>query len=89
MSKFLVSTTEVYRVESEQEAKDAIEAAKRNSNFTLVKYMNEYKERKQKGEVIDSYYKLTLTKSFNDIKEPSSYVEVKYGTDNPEESAFS
>lgn len=78
MSKYLVSTCEVYRVATEAEAKQAIEAAKQDKTFTLTKYVNEYKERKQKGEVIDQYYKLTLTKVFNDIKEPESYVKVNY-----------
>ena len=78
MSKFLVSTCEVYRVESEAEVKKAIEEAKNNSSFNLTKYVSEYKERKLKGEVVDSYYKLTLTKNFNDIKEPTATVNIDY-----------
>lgn len=78
MSKYLISTCETYRVESENEVKNTIEEAKKDKKFVLTKYVSEYKERKQKGEVIDNYYKLTLTKVFNDLKEPDCNVEVSY-----------
>ena len=84
MAKYLISTTEVYRVGTEEEAMQIIEEAKSASNFQLTKYANEYKEKKQKGEVVDEYYKLTLVKAFNDIKEPDSEIEITYGR----ESAF-
>ena len=73
MSKYLVSTTETYRVDTENEAE-----AKQNGSYVLGKYTSEHKERKSKGEVIDEYWKLTLTKLFNDIKEPDSIVNVNY-----------
>lgn len=78
MSKYLVSTTETYRVDTENEATRAIEEAKQDGSYILGKYTNEHKERKSKGEVIDEYWKLTLTKLFNDIKEPDSIVNVSY-----------
>ena len=78
MSKYLVSTTETYRVDTENEATRAIEEAKQDSSYVLGKYTSEHKERKSKGEVIDEYWKLTLTKLFNDIKEPNSIVNVGY-----------
>ena len=78
MSKYLVSITETYRVDTENEATRAIEEAKQNSSYILGKYTSEHKERKSKGEVIDEYWKLTLTKLFNDIKEPNSIVNVNY-----------
>ena len=78
MSKYLVSTTETYRVDTENEATKAIEEAKQDGSYVLGKYTSEHKERKSKGEVIDEYWKLTLTKLFNDIKEPDSIVNVGY-----------
>ena len=78
MSKYLISTTETYRVETELEATKAIEEAKKDMSYTLGKYTSEHKEKKAKGEVIDEYWKLTLTKIFNDIKEPENTVNVKY-----------
>lgn len=81
MSKYLTNTVETYRVDSEAEVKRVIEEAKKDKTFSLTKYTSEYKERKQKGEVIDSYFKVTLTKLFNDIKEPDTFVEVSYRTE--------
>lgn len=78
MSKYLVSTTEIYRVDTESEATKVIEEAKNDSSYILGKYTNEHKERKSKGEVIDDYWKLTLTKLFNDIKDPDSVVNINY-----------
>ena len=78
MSKYLVSTTETYRVDTESEAAKAIEEAKQDGSYVLGKYTSEHKERKSKGEVIDEYWKLTLTKLFNDIKEADTLVNVSY-----------
>lgn len=78
MSRYLTSTVETYRVDSEVEAQNLIGEAKADDNFSLAKYTTEYKERKQKGEVVDAYYKVTLTKIFTDIKEPDAQYEVEY-----------
>lgn len=78
MSKYLISTIETYRVDTEAEATQIIENAKNDSSYILGKYTSEHKERKSKGEVIDEYWKLSLTKIFNDIKEPDASVDVKY-----------
>ena len=79
--KYLISTTETYRVDSEKEAKDLIEQAKSNTMYSLSKYSCTYKERKQKGEVIDAYYKVILTKAIDDEKEPCNSTIVKYVLD--------
>lgn len=78
MSKYLTTTVETYRVDSELEAVNLIEEAKRDKTYILGKYTNEHKERKSKGEVIEEYYKVTLTKLFNDIKEPYTQVDIEY-----------
>ena len=76
--KYLISTTEVYRVDSEEEVKRIIEEAKQDNHFILSKYSSQFKERKQKGEVIDSYYKVTLVNSFTNEKEPEFTCQVYY-----------
>ena len=81
MSKFLVSTVETYRVDTDEEAKTLIEEAKTSSMFELGKYSSEYKTKTSKGEIIDEYYKVVLTKYFNDIKEPSQHIKVAYDVD--------
>jgi hypothetical protein len=76
--KYLLKTVETYRVATEDEAKKLIEEAKRDRNFTLVKYLSEMREQKAKGEVIDSWYRVTLTKAFTNEKEPDTTVTVNY-----------
>lgn len=78
MSKYLVSTVETYRVDTEAEATKVIEDAKKDGSYILGKYTSEHKERKSKGEVIEEFWKVALTKNFNDIKDPCSIVEVSY-----------
>ncbi len=76
--KYLITTVETYRVDTEAEAKELIETAKKDGTSILSKYTSEYKERKAKGEVIDEYFKVTLTRQFTDIKEPDTQVDISY-----------
>ena len=74
MSKFLIRSTEIYRIDSETEAKEFIE--KQKKRYEINKYSTERKEKKLKGEVVDAWYRVTLVKDFNDEKEPMfSYEE--------------
>jgi hypothetical protein len=84
--KYLLETTEIYRVDKEAEAKELIENAKNGKAYLLKKYSSQYKERKQKGEVVDAYWKLSITKQFTDEKEPEFQTEIQYN--NSLESAF-
>ena len=38
MAKYLITTTETYRVDSEEAVEAILEEAKNDSNYTLVKY---------------------------------------------------
>ena len=76
--KYLISTTEIYRADSEAEAVQLIEEAKTDNHFILAKYSSQFKERKQKGEVIDSWYQVSLKKVFTDEKEPEFSCKVSY-----------
>ena len=78
MSKYLTTTTEVYRVDTESEAKELIESAKTASEYQLVKYTSEHKERKVKGEIVDEYVKVQLVKRFTDEKEPEEITTIIY-----------
>ena len=84
MAKYLINTTEVYRVDTEEEATQLIEEAKKNDQYVLSKYSSVQKERKSGGEVIDTWFRITLTKVFDDEKEPENNIEVIYES----ESAF-
>ena len=85
MAKYLISVTETYRVDTEAEAAKIIEEAKADRSYVLSKYSSVKKERKQKGEIIDEWYRLTLTKVFDDEKEPIGSATIEYNTDG---SAF-
>lgn len=78
---YLIKTTEQYRVESEEAAKNFIEEQKKNNNYEIVKYSSEYKDRKIKGEIAESWYRVTIVKQFNDEKDPYSGIMPKYGED--------
>ena len=76
--RYLIQTVETYRADTEAEAQGAISEAKAAGEYILTKYTSEKKEVKAKGEVIDEYYKVTLTKTFTSIKEPDAIASVIY-----------
>lgn len=78
MSKYLISTVETYRVDSEEEAKKLIEDTRNNTIGVLSKYSSQHKEQKQKGEILQEWYRVTLTQDFTSEKEPESEVTVSY-----------
>lgn len=78
MGKYLIKTTEEHRADTVREAEELIAAAKADNRYELSKYSSTYKERKQKGEVIDSWYIVTLVKTFDDPKEPCGEASVEY-----------
>lgn len=84
MSKYLIKTTEQYRCDSEQEANELIKEAKASSLYTVTKTSSEIKTLKQKGEVVDEWRRVTITKVFNDEKEPYGQVYVSYDTSRGE-----
>lgn len=78
MSKYLISTTEIYRVADDTEAETLVADAKTDSKYELKKYNCEKKVRMSKGEVEDEWVKVSLTKVFNIEKEPDREIDVKY-----------
>lgn len=82
---YLLKTVETFRVSNEAEAKKLIEEAKADRKFTLSKYLSEKRCQKAKGEIVDEWIRVTLTKEFNLEKEPCNTVEISY---NVEQGAF-
>ena len=76
--KYLISTVETYRVDTESEATQLINNSKTANEYTLSKYNCERKDIKEKGEIVGEYYKVSLTKVFNDIKDPIVETNVIY-----------
>ena len=63
--KTLLSTVEVYRVNTEEEVADLIEEMKANAvDYTLISHSSKYKEKKKKGIVIDAGYEVKIGKVF-------------------------
>ena len=77
-SKYLIETTEVYRVNTEAAAAELINEAKKDPQYVLKKYTSVKKEKKAKGEVIDEWFRVTLVKSFDDEKDPLGETVVSY-----------
>lgn len=75
---YLIKTTETYRCNSEKEAQELIEEAKKAGEYELSKYSNTTKEVKVKGEVEDVYQLVVLTKTFTDAKDPDITATVTY-----------
>ena len=67
------------------EAIKLIDEARKDGRFVLKKHTSTYKERKQKGEVVDAWWKVSLTKGFDDEKEPCGSTTIEYDTEG---SAF-
>ena len=78
MSKHLVKVEETYRADTEAEAAQIINDAKHDNHFELVKYSSVKRDKKQKGEIVDEWTRVTLTKQFDDEKEPLNEVSVSY-----------
>ena len=81
MSKYLCETEEIYRVDTEEEANVLIEKNKNQPTFKLIKYSSQYKTRKEKKEVVDEYWIVSLTKLITDIKDPDRRIKVDYSPD--------
>lgn len=74
----LIKTTEVYRVETEDEAKKFIEEQKQNDSYEMIKYSSEYKVKKVKGQIEEEWFRVTLVKNFDDEKDPVGSVKISY-----------
>lgn len=80
--KYLINVTETYRLDNEEEVEQVLEEAKHSKDYELSKYNCANKELKAKGEVIDSWFKLTLTKNFTSEKEPDRQIKISYDNDS-------
>lgn len=78
MSSYLIKVTEQYRCDTETEAKNLIEEAKQNNQYTVIKSSDEIKTVKQKGEIIDEYHRVLITKEFTSEREPNCQLRPDY-----------
>lgn len=78
MSVYLYSTVENYRVDSEHEADDLMAQARESKLYDLKKSSVQKKEVKVKGEIVDEFFLVSLTKAIQDPKNPEIQVDLKY-----------
>ena len=76
--KYLINTTDVYRVETVEDAERLHEELKNDNNFVLASYGYKTKYIKVKGEIIEEYQLVTAKKTFNAEKEPDKSIEIFY-----------
>lgn len=79
--KYLINTTEVYRVDTIGEVEELQEQVKTDNRFDLASFSYKYKCQKQKGEIIDEWYQVSVKKNFNDEKDPLVNVGIQYGVE--------
>jgi hypothetical protein len=66
--RMLLSNTEIYRVDTEEEAKSLIEEMKENAvGYVVDSYSSNRKEKKKKGEIIAEGYQVKITKKYSDF----------------------
>ena len=65
-----LKVTEEFRVETEAEAKNAVENFQKEGlekGFSIIKWSADYKTKKSKGEIIDNGYLLKVTFQFSNF----------------------
>ena len=84
--RYLLNTTEKYRVATVEEVEALHEEFLNSDKYTLASFGYVTKYIKAKGEIVEEYQVVTAKKVFNEEKDPenSCYSHVDYGM----ESAF-
>ena len=78
MSVYLCSTVETYRADYEHEADELINFARESKLYDLKKSNVQKKEVKAKGEIVDEFLLVSLTKNVQDPKNPEVNVKLNY-----------
>ena len=76
--RYLTSVVETYRLPNDEAVKVFLEELKKDPTFEVTKYSSVKKELKQKGEVVDEWVRFSVTKAFNNEKEPDSVITISY-----------
>lgn len=79
---YLTKVVETYRIGSEKEVEAFLAELKKDRRFTVAKYSSTKKEKKQKGEVVDSWIRFEVTKIFNDEAEANRIIDIDYNIHN-------
>lgn len=82
MAKYLISTTNTYRVANVEEALALRSELQRSDWGTLSSFTYAVKEVKSKGEIVDEFVVVKAKMDFNNVKEPEFDVDVFYDSSN-------
>ena len=82
MAKYLISTTNTYRVANVEEALALRSELQRSDWGTLSSFTYAVKEVKSKGEIVDEFVVVKEKMDFNNVKEPEFDVDVFYDSSN-------
>lgn len=76
--KYLVNSTDVYRVPTVEEAEQLHEELRNDEHFTLMSFGYKTKYIKEKGEIVEEYQLVTAKKAFNEEKYPDREININY-----------
>ena len=76
--RYLLNTTEKYRVETVEEVELLHEEFLKDNRYTVNSFGYTTKYIKEKGEIIGEYQVITVKKTFNEEKDPGVDVTVNY-----------
>lgn len=79
MAKYLISTTNTYRVATVEEALALRSELQKSDWGTLTSFTYSLKEIKSKNEIVEEYVIAKAKMDFNNAKEPEFDVDVYYG----------
>lgn len=82
--RYLIGTTEVYRVDSEAEADELRAEALASHYYELIDFRSRPKVKKAKGEIIDEWVEVTIKTAITDETEPDRRLKVTYSADQGE-----
>lgn len=76
--RYLLTTTEKYRVGTVEEAEALHEEFLKDGRYTLNSFGYTTKYIKEKGQIVEEYQVVTVKKTFNEEKEPTTDVAINY-----------
>ena len=76
--KHLIYTTEVYRVDKMEAVDELREEVEADGRYAVSSFTYKAKNKKEKGEIVDEWYQVSVKKIFNDEKDPESSIDVYY-----------
>ncbi len=76
--KYLLSSTDVYRVPTVVDVEKLHEELSKDTNFTLTSFSYKTKYIKIKGNIVEEYQVVSAKKVFNEEKDPTNSINVRY-----------